>query len=80
MMIVLFTLTLFAAALWASLAVIATTLLPAMPRIIALLRSGSIDDQRTTMMPYASASSRTVRPGRIMVPAQRRVAPLRAAA
>ena len=80
MMIALFSLTLFTAALWASLAVIATTLLPAMPRIITLLRSGAIDDQRAAIVPYASASSRTVRPGRIMAPAQRRVAPLRVAA
>lgn len=80
MMIALFSLTLFAAALWASLTVIATTLLPAMPRIIALLRSGPIHDQRAAIVPYASASARTVRSARVMAPAQRRVAPLRAAA
>ena len=80
MMIALFSLTLFAAALWATVAVFATTLLPAMPRIIALLRSGPIQDQRAAIVPYASASARTVRSGRIMAPAQRRVAPLRAAA
>lgn len=80
MMIALFSLTLFAAALWAIVAVVATTLLPAMPRIITLLRSGAIDDQRAAIVPYASASSRTVRSARVMAPAQRRVAPLRAAA
>lgn len=40
MMITLFSLTLFAAALMAVMAVMITTLLPAMPRIIAMLTPG----------------------------------------
>lgn len=52
MMIILFSLTLFAAALMAVMAVMFTTLLPAMPRIITLLTPG-----RATAPAFADLSA-----------------------
>ncbi len=83
MMIALFSLALFAAALFAVMAVMAVTLLPAMPRIIALLRDGSVPVSDARFAPYAGAPRRPGRPVSFAVAARPQGTPamtLRAAA
>ncbi len=81
MIVTLFSLALFAAALMAVMAVIVTTLLPAMPRIVALLTPGHAATPTTADWSAIPASRRQMQVSRaVTVSARYPRQPLRVAA
>lgn len=80
MLIALLSLAVFSAACVAIIAVIATTLVPAMPRIVALLRSGGEVDEQYTVVVYPALARSADSKFRSVMPQRRRMLQQRVAA